>query len=371
MPDNRFALLRVACFAMWAGLLVGGLLPFHFFPKNQVQWLPDKNGVHFGWYGEIYSAAPWNQGRIAGKDPGTQFSIEIWLEPDQIFGWTSSILSFYDFEQRKRLELQQSISNLVVRGSFSDQQHHRELRNVWLDDIRDGSPRFMTITSGPQGTVLYLEGACQKSYALTPAQDNLSGTLILGCPAAKVKPFAGKIFGLALYGRALTDTEVLQHYKEWIDGRTSELKTGPDITALYLFDERAGDLIRNHAGTMPQLIRPRRFSILHKTFLKLDLHKIDWLDIVLNIAGFIPFGWLLSAYFQSGAGFSGSKAFLLAVVLGGVTSLFIETSQAYLPSRDSSLLDLINNVLGTSVGAIIRRVFPYSGIAGRDEYSSQ
>ena len=44
---------------------------------------------------------------------------------------------------------------------------------------------------------------------------------------------------------------------------------------------------------------------------------------------------------------------LLTVVAGFVVSLAIELLQAYLPSRDSSLRDLITNVLGTAMGAVI------------------
>jgi len=59
-------------------------------------------------------------------------------------------------------------------------------------------------------------------------------------------------------------------------------------------------------------------------------------------------------------------AVILAVVVGFGVSFAIEFIQAYLPSRDSSLRDLITNVLGTFIGAgvgayLIKRV----GISGQ------
>jgi VanZ family protein len=41
-----------------------------------------------------------------------------------------------------------------------------------------------------------------------------------------------------------------------------------------------------------------------------------------------------------------------------MTSLLIEFLQAYLPTKDSSYLDLINNVLGTVLGAIAPEPIP-------------
>ncbi len=43
----------------------------------------------------------------------------------------------------------------------------------------------------------------------------------------------------------------------------------------------------------------------------------------------------------------------MSFVAGLVISLSIELLQVYLPSRDSSLLDLIMNALGSVIGAIV------------------
>ena len=45
-------------------------------------------------------------------------------------------------------------------------------------------------------------------------------------------------------------------------------------------------------------------------------------------------------------------AVVLAVVAGFVVSFVIEYLQAYLPSRDSSLRDLVANTTGTLIGAL-------------------
>ena len=54
--------------------------------------------------------------------------------------------------------------------------------------------------------------------------------------------------------------------------------------------------------------------------------------------------------------FSQTGALWCAVLIGGLTSLAIELSQVFLPTRDSSALDLINNIIATLAGSMLGRV---------------
>jgi VanZ family protein len=74
-------------------------------------------------------------------------------------------------------------------------------------------------------------------------------------------------------------------------------------------------------------------------------------DFIINIVGFIPFGYLIVLYLASSkcrGGLLGSS--LLAVVSGTGTSLLLEIAQFYIPGRTSSLYDLIANGMGTCFG---------------------
>jgi hypothetical protein len=192
-------------------------------------------------------------------------------------------------------------------------------------------------------------------YPLTPLADNLRGQLLLGHSAAGKSAWAGTIFGLAIYDRALTPDEVSAHYRAWSQTKSGELAAAPGTVGLYPFDERSGNLIHNRAGSMPDLVIPKSFFTLRKRFLprSFSFKKSDLRDAAVNIAGFMPLGLLVCAYLRGAARRSKPGAVLLTVLLGAATSLLIELLQVYLPSRDSSLPDVINNILGTALGAVV------------------
>jgi VanZ family protein len=264
--------------------------------------------------------------------------------------------------------IEQSIGDLVVRGNFQYEHHPPAFRSLWLDRaLQENQTRFVTITSGPQGTVLYLEGVRARAYAYTPAGSNLAGRLVLGHSTEGRNTWAGNLLGLAVYDHMLSSEEVFRNYQAWTGGRSEELKAEKGVVGLYLFGEHSGDAVRNHAGSMPELIIPARFSVLRKVPLirSFKLHRSDLKDAVINILGFVPFGLLVSAYLRWNQ-LSGRKAAIFAVIVGGVTSLLIEWLQVYLPSRDSSLLDLINNMIGSGLGAVLLSWLVRRRLAARD-----
>jgi hypothetical protein len=134
-------------------------------------------------------------------------------------------------------------------------------------------------------------------------------------------------------------------------------------------------------GESADLVIPEQFAPYERVYLRWDL---DWerissnrVDVLINIIGFIPFGILMFwELVKRNAGLSGLSRLsslsgheaekrrvldkkrlaymvFLTVVAGFVVSFAIEYLQAYLPSRDSSLRDLVTNVLGTFIGAIV------------------
>lgn len=75
------------------------------------------------------------------------------------------------------------------------------------------------------------------------------------------------------------------------------------------------------------------------------------LDLVLNLLGFAPLGFLL-AVAQRGL-HSPARGVLWAVLGCALLSLLVEVLQNYLPTRVASNVDLLTNTLGGTVGALL------------------
>ena len=82
---------------------------------------------------------------------------------------------------------------------------------------------------------------------------------------------------------------------------------------------------------------------------------VTWFDLVLNIAGYVPFGLLAIA--ASRPKLRGFPAFLVAAAGAALLSLLLESIQTYLPARFASNLDLLCNVTGAALGAMLGLAF--------------
>ena len=210
--------------------------------------------------------------------------------------------------------------------------------------------------SGRSGTTVYADGALVKrSPNFKLPNQELTGQLLLGNTAATTDNWSGQLKGLAIYDRELAADEVWQHYENWTRTRTATLATSEGIVALYLFNEENGNVVHNQVDPATELLIPERFFVLHQQFLERPWDEFYpgwsyWKDVVINIAGFVPLGFFLCAYFSSMQ--TSKRALAGTIALGFLVSLTIEVLQAFLPTRDSGMTDLITNTLGTALGAI-------------------
>jgi hypothetical protein len=345
--------LGVLCTAVLAGILTAGLWPFHA-PKNEVGWLSNGNGLHLGKHGVILSPDAFS---LAGSKAATSCSVDVWLQPDHS-DTGGTILAFYTPENRiVGFSLHQSIDDLLLqRGTAYRGRAKAKLYIARL--FRKNKQPFVTITSSGQGIVVYVNGVfVRASPQFGLSSKDLIGQLLVGNHPLADDGWQGQLRGLAIYSREFTATEVLQHYDAWKTNQEAEIKNGAPV-ALYLFNEKMGNIVHNQMNSGADLQIPEHYLVLQAPFLERPWHEFNsnWSyckNLLINIGGFVPLGFFFCAYFASVRRLDG--AVLATIVLGGVVSLTIEVLQAFLPTRDSGMTDIVTNTLGTGVGAMLYR----------------
>ena len=102
-------------------------------------------------------------------------------------------------------------------------------------------------------------------------------------------------------------------------------------------------------------------QVLKAEFLSLNLSELRLKrglvqDIIINLIGFIPLGFFLSATVLRFGGIFERRNVLITAGVCFLVSLLIETIQVWMPSRSSQLMDLILNSLGALIGLHIYRI---------------
>src|SRR5271166_1315282 len=332
------------------GILVAGLWPFHS-PKNQVHWLANQNGLHFGRYGTILSpglleSASWD---------GPSCSLEIWLEPASAWK-TGTVVAFYNPSTHRQLPLQQDYTDLVLQRDIGDEYQQT---NLIIDEVFRREQVFIAVTSDGRETAVYIDGnLVTRSLRFGFMLQDLSGKLILANSPLQGNSWPGQLRGLAVYTSELTADEVGQHYQDWTQKGEPSVSDNERALALYLFDEHTGKGIHNQVRSGIDLYIPDRYLVVDQILLEppwKEFHRQrNYLDnVLINVAGFIPLGFCFSAYFTSVRHLK--HGVLATIVFGAIVSLTIEVLQAHLPTRDSGVTDLITNTLGTGLGVILYR----------------
>jgi hypothetical protein len=357
VKENSIAcsvLLGATCVAVLCGILTAGLWPFHA-PHNEVNWLANQDGLHFGKNGSIVSAGTV---QVSDSEEMRIRSLEIWLQPDASMS-TQTILGFYDANSPvAQLSLHQYHEDLLIRREITISPalaSHEKLE--YGDVFFPGKPVFVTITAGVGDTRVYVNGAfVGMSPTFTLARESMNGRLVLANSPIDNDSWAGKIFGLAVYGQELPSSQVAQHYRDWIKTRRPQIAGSEAPIAFYLFNERKGDMVHDSLGAAPSLLIPEHYFVLHPHFLQSPWSefRFRWYyfqDVIINITGFVPFGFLFCAYFASV--WRIKRPAFATILCGFAISLTIEVSQTFLPTRESGMTDVLTNSLGTGLGALL------------------
>jgi len=350
-------ILKLLCIAMAAAVLIATLWPFNPSPKNRVFWLENQNGLRFAGKGIVRSAAPFPAN---GFKPETSCTLQVVVWPAATVE-VHTFLSFYSGKNKRQLELRQYLDGILLFGTIRDAG---KWRRVELDAdrvLRKEQPSFLSFTSGPHGTTVYMNGKIVEHanwYQLSLA--DFQGDLILGTSPIDYDPWSGKFLGLGIYSKEFSPAEIQRSFEYWQE--SGKIQGGANLATVanYSFVEGNGSIARDEKSASPELIIPIAYSIPYKPILKPfwreyspDREYVN--DLIRNVAGFMPLGFLLGAYFSKKARWP--KAILQVMLCGGLLSFTIEVLQAFIPERNSGTTDILTNTAGALLGAMTWKVW--------------
>ena len=334
---------------IWIGILVAGLSPFNFVPKNGVRWLPDGAGLHFDGHGQLYSSAPMLLPK--GSDGVAGATIELVFTPSKPYYTANTVFALVN-HKHVSFAIGQSLTDLFLQGPFTSTDF-KPVPKLWINRVcGHAQDLFVTVIMDARHVDVYLDGQLARSFPVTTRMDNLSGEIYVGHSVEGHEHWSGSVSRLALLEGALDAKEISRRYELWT--KTRHLDSDADHRgAEYDFVTPTADYVKSAGAIGPDLKIPKNFRVLSPTVLEWPARLNDAVvaDAVVNIVGFIPFGLVTCLCLRLWTVWSTSRCVAMTILAGAFISLTIELLQVLLPTRDSSLADVITNIMGTVIGA--------------------
>jgi VanZ family protein len=361
---RRTALVTLACILLCAGLFAVGLWPFNFRIKNHAGQEPGGAGLifdapampskqHKG--GMVFSANPL---ACRSKEMCAAGALTIAIEltaDNEVSGCVKRILEVRRPDGSAAFYLGQWKSSLILRSFNTPAAGGKPYREMGVGGVLAAGRRsIVIITSGLHGTDFYIDGQPAKHYPgarLLKADETLQGhKLYLGNSPDLACPWSGSVLGLAVHGKLLPPSEAPMR-KDPAAGGSFHCGNGrADAMACYRFEKPAGESIADISGSGNDLRVPK-LLVFDKGLLGLpNGHSFSAADLAANLVGFMPFGFLVCLRLLISGRLPARSCILFTLAAGFAVSLGIETAQAWLPGRDSSLLDLWANSAGALIG---------------------
>jgi len=355
--------------------LLGLLLyPFNFHSPSTSpgsEKLPQSPGVELGSLGGIRSKYS-TELLYSSLISGTGLTVEAWIEtrnasqkgPARIVSYSlnKGLRNFTLGQDKQDLEFRLRTRQNDLNGT------HPSVRVKKL--FRAGVAQHLAVTYDYVRENVFLDGQKVREATL-PGGDfsnwDASYPLMLGNEATGNRPWSGKIFLVAIYNRGLSAAEILQNYQagRFFDD-VSEIKARritEGLAALYSFEATTGGVIRNWSplGSALNLEIVTEAQIWKGSFLARSGPLLPWGsgfsdDVVVNLMAFFPLGFL-SFLAIRGQCSSWLRCGLIVLAIGLSLSLFAESLQYFSPNRTSSLNDVVNNVVGTALGAAVAGLY--------------
>ena len=341
--SQRLKLLH--CFLLM--LLTTGLWPFNFWQLNQANG-GNSDGLHIAPPATVYTPFP-----VPKLLNLREFTIALHLSSDFLdSNGYARILSYSMDNERINFMIGQWEDSIVfkLRALGIPSPIHFETEGI----LKKGEKGWVIIVFDGEKLLLYHNGEIKNEKMTGPlifSSWNGSYPLVIGSEADGKFPWKGSLYSITIFDRPFSPEEVTDFPLSMNSGQRSDT---PLID--YSFNGGGSEIRDRGTGQPADLLIPGRFEPFKRKFLEkpnsLEEIRNNFWDIFLNFLAFIPLGFLLSEYFTRWHR-SLRGALLLSLIIGFSISLAIEILQVLLPTRHSSMSDLITNTFGTGIGSII------------------
>lgn len=337
-------------------ILFLGLRPKGLPTQNPVTFLPEKKAIAFKRHGIAY-VNDLSAFRESVQPDALTVELAVLSADDGVPGF-GSLLMLHDGSDRRQLFIGQWKSYLVVMNGDDYDHTEKRPRLSVKGGFSNDKTRFITVTADEGGTRVYIDGflaAASKNWQLQIPRKGAPMRMVVGNSVTANHSWTGEIFGLVLYNRTLLPEQVMGHFERWQSENRFPMEADEPPLAYYSFDAIRNDRVADLSGNGQALHIPSKPVVLEKQFLsppwrnfKPDLSLL--LDVVFNVIGFIPLGFAMSGFLKKVSKWPVRMVAPAILVFCFAASLSIEIIQAWMPTRSSSLLDLILNTLGAGIG---------------------
>ena len=319
-----------------------GLNPKDFNFSNNATWIAKEPGIHFEKFGIAYTNPLID---LVEDDlfDFEEFSFEIALKPESYKeeGF-KFILALHSGKDSNQL-LTAQWGSWIICMNGDDYAHKRGKKRISMNITSMLSKKgFLTVTTGKGGTKTYFNGQfVHKKGELKLKIPNGGKTrLLLGNSVYGKHSWSGDIYGLAFYAYTLAPGDITRHYNLWFKDQDFSFAKKDNAFGVYFFDDKGKPIVLDRSGRKHHLELPPKMRIFKKAILKppwkeLKFHSNFVQDIIINLVGFIPFGFFLTATLTTLGGIFNKHRVSTTVAICFMVSLFIEIVQAWIPSRSS------------------------------------
>jgi len=305
--------------------------------------------MHFDRYGQVYSRVPVF---LPSAGVGAANTVELAFTPSKPYHSASAVLSIVK-DNKVTFAIGQSLTDVYLQASVIPAASE-PTKKLYIDRAcEQPNELFITVTLDTNDVAVYIDGQLVRSFPMSIQGDNLSGIVVLGHAVTSSPPWGGAVARVAILEGVLDVVDIDHRYQQWIRNRHLEPNASHWGSEYELAVATAGVVPSiTHVG--PDLIIPKTFRPLTPTVFGWPDHinRSAIIDAVINILGFIPFGLTTCLCIRSWTRWSFSRCVLTTLLVGASVSFAIEVLQVLLPSRDSSLADLMANIAGSSIGAV-------------------